>query len=119
MYHTPPLSFRPFVPVFALAFSSSRISPCLRVSLSSSRHVRSHYCVRERKETGAKLLRVAAFLSDRHEVLLRYAFAELRRGIATRQDEREALVHSALMRLKHDYTEPHARAQTPPCALNA
>jgi hypothetical protein len=59
------------------------------------------FLVHARKESGEKRLKALAFLSSKAEILLRFAFQALRRAIAAREDEREALVAKALMRIKY------------------
>ena len=54
-----------------------------------------------RKSSNDKMARALAVLSGRNELLLRAAFAALRRAIAKQQDERQALVQKSLMRMKY------------------
>lgn len=56
---------------------------------------------RARQELDGKMLRALAFLSNKEQVLLKLAFQALKRAIAAREDEREALVGKALMRMRY------------------
>ena len=53
-----------------------------------------------RQVQDAKLLKALSFISGKEQMLLKLAFAALRRAISAREDEREALVAKALMRMR-------------------